>query len=279
MAIYLLSAKGLGELPNGNIVVSGQYTMKEVNCSTLETINQTETNTRYHKIYSDNSDGFYAISGNTGLMSKYNSNLNEISYKNIGVNASEGCIDTDNNKYYYINTNVYNKHSSVFIYDENNNLLNTIDLGSKLTSINYCNNFVYVTSSLENKLYIINAVNNQLTTTIDLPTSNYSKIFVSKNYTYIIASSNIIMMQGEQIIETFNVALSPNATTDFFFDVTNSTAYFLLTRQISTGEKSIIYTINEQENTIEDIYTMQTNGAHFMYVRPEANLFIRIFMQ
>lgn len=263
----LFRVEGLAMSPNGDIIVSGAKKIKMVDPNTLQTLQETHTNTWYNKLeIFDAMGSIFAISSRGGLAGVFDSNLNEVNYNKLAVNASEGCVNPDNDKYYYINTNVYNKYSSVYIYDADNNLLNTIELNARLKSIQYNNQKVYVASSLTDSVYIIDGQNDTYLSAIDIPntSSDILNLYSSDNYIYAVGSSDITVINNDNIEQTYDMSDVTNVS-DFYFDKTSNKAYFLLTKN---DVSSKIYTVDENTLNLEELYTLN-EGAQFMYIRPD----------
>ncbi|MCF8334316.1 MAG: T9SS type A sorting domain-containing protein [Bacteroidales bacterium] len=265
----LFRVEGLEMSPNGAIIVSGAKKIRMVDPRTLQTLQEKQTNTFYNKLeIFDTMGSIFAISSRGGLAGVFDSNLNEVNYNKLAVNASKGCVNPDNNKYYYINTNVYNKYSSVYIYDADNNLLNTIELNARLKSIQYNNQKVYVASSLTDSVYIIDGQNDTYLSAINVPntSSDILDLYSSKNYIYAVGSMDITVISNNNIEQTYNMPDVTNVS-DFYFDKTSNKAYFLLTKN---DVSSKIYSIDENTLNLEELYTLN-GGAQFMYIRPDIN--------
>ncbi|MDZ7775475.1 MAG: hypothetical protein U5L09_07675 [Bacteroidales bacterium] len=131
----MLGASGIDELSNGNIIVSGFNSLVEVDPATLSEVNDFNFSASLNK-FSITSSGFYSISTHGGIASHFDNGLQLLDYKNIGKTGYEYVLILKTEKDIR-HSNSRNDYSSVYIYDENNNLLNSIDLYSRLQSIKY----------------------------------------------------------------------------------------------------------------------------------------------
>lgn len=130
-------------------------------------------------VYSNDLELVYSANSFSGTVSKHSNECLAEDIKQTAISARKGCFNHINNKMYFINDHSNYRYSPVVIIDgENNEIIETIELGTYLTDIVYSEegNNIFITSSNDKKIFVIDGETNNI---LDIQFVSYPTLLFS----------------------------------------------------------------------------------------------------
>ncbi|MBI9034125.1 MAG: T9SS type A sorting domain-containing protein [Bacteroidales bacterium] len=176
---------------SNTVLLSGYDKIREIDGNTDQVLNNYLTNGSVYTRITRNptNNQFVCMSYKSGEFSWYNNQMQYVSNLELGANYLQGCYNTRNNKVYYIESLRYNNKSKLKIINgETDQIIKTLELGAKLSSITYYRptNKVYVSSEYNKEMYIIDGSTNSIISTVAIP-NPIQKVIAGDDYIYCVS--------------------------------------------------------------------------------------------